>query len=248
VSKIMEGYGQFCPVSKAAELICQRWTPLILRELLVGSTRFNEIRRGVPTCSPTLLSNRLKGLERAGIVERVVDNREITYCLTEAGRELFPIVLGLGEWGQRWVRSNYSPDELDPGLLLWDVRRNLQPGGLGKRCVTIQFVFAALSARHRYFWLVVDANDVDLCLTDPGREVDVVLEADLRTLTEVWMGDTRFGDALGDRRIVLRGPSGITRRIPAWFGQHPIFANVRPGSGGITADSHAEAVHQDVNE
>ena len=165
---------------------------MILRELLVGSTRFNEIRRGVSTCSPAILSKRLKDLERAGIVERVVDNREITYSLTEAGRELLPIVLGLGEWGQRWVRTDYSPDELDPGLLLWDVRRNLQPGGLGDRRITIQFVFAALSAKGRYFWLVVDANEVDLCFTDPGREVDVIVEADLRTLTEIWMGDLGF--------------------------------------------------------
>ncbi|MGC2173828.1 MAG: helix-turn-helix domain-containing protein [Acidimicrobiales bacterium] len=231
MSRSVEGYGQFCPVSKAAELICQRWTLLILRELLVGSTRFNEIRRGVPTCSPTLLSKRLKELDRAGIIERVVDNHEITYSLTEAGQELLPIVLGLGEWGQRWVRTDYSLNDLDPGLLLWDVRRHLQPGGLGDRRVTIQFVFAALSANHRYFWLVVDAHEVDLCLTDPGREVDVIVEADLRTLTEIWMGDTRFRDALADGRIVLRGQSIVTRRIPAWFGQHPHFAKVRPGSG-----------------
>ena len=224
----MEGYGQFCPVSKAAEVICQRWTPLILRELLVGSTRFNEIRRGVPTCSPALLSKRLKDLERAGIIEREVSEDASSYHLTDAGRALLPIILGLGEWGQRWVRTDYRADELDPGLLLWDVRRNLQPGGLGERPATIQFVFPSLPTKRRFYWLVVDAHDVDLCLTDPGREVDVTVEADLRTLTEVWMGDTGFADALAGGRIVLRGSTRLTRRIPGWFGQHPVFAEIRP--------------------
>ncbi|MGH9081892.1 MAG: winged helix-turn-helix transcriptional regulator [Acidimicrobiales bacterium] len=220
----MDGYGQFCPVSKAAEVICQRWTLLILRELLVGSTRFNEIRRGIPTCSPALLSKRLKELERAGIIDR-----EASSCrLTEAGRELLPIVLGLGEWGQRWVRTDFRPEELDPGLLLWDVRRNLIAGGLGEQRATIEFIFPALPTKQRFYWLVVDAHEVDLCLTDPGWEVDVILEADLRALTEIWMGDAAFADALVDGRIVLRGPTRLTRRIPAWFGQHPQFAKVRP--------------------
>lgn len=224
----MDGYGQFCPVSKAAEVVCQRWTPLILRELLVGSTRFNEIRRGVPTCSPALLSKRLKDLERAGVVERDVPGATAAYRLTDAGRELLPIILGLGEWGQRWARSDYRADELDPGLLLWDVRRNLRPGGLGDGLVTIQFVFAALPPRRRFYWLVAGQHDVDLCLTDPGREVDVTIDADLRALTEVWMGDARFADTLADGRITLRGPTRLTRRIPSWIGQHPYFSGVRP--------------------
>jgi len=228
---IVEGYGQFCPVSKAAEVICQRWTPLIVRELLVGSTRFNEIRRGVPTCSPALLSKRLRDLQRAGIIDRDASS----YRLTEAGRELLPIVLALGQWGQRWVRTDYRPDELDPGLLLWDVRRNLAPGGLGVPSATLQFVFPTLPLKRRFYWLVVDAHDVDLCLTDPGREIDVTIEADLRALTEVWMGDTRFTDALADGRITLRGPTRLTRRVPTWFGQHPQFAKIRPAGSARSA-------------
>lgn len=225
----MEGYGQFCPISKAAEVVCQRWTPLILRELLVGSTRFNELRRGVPTCSPALLSKRLKDLERAGIVERVDSGRSVSYRLTEAGRELFPVILGLGEWGQRWVRTDYGPADLDPGLLLWDVRRNLRPGGMGIEPVTIQFVFPSVPPRRRYYWLVDDTCEIDLCLTDPGRGVDMTVEADLATLTRVWMGDTRCSEALAGGRIALRGPTRLTRRFPAWFGQHPFFATIRPG-------------------
>ena len=183
------GYGQFCPVSKAAEVLCQRWTPLILRELLVGSTRFNEIRRGVPTCSPALLSKRLKELEAAGVVERTATDTGPCYTLTEAGAEVFPLIQGLGVWGQRWARSDYGPDDLDPGLLLWDVRRYLTPGVFGERRVVIQLSFPSIPARRRYYWIVADADDVDLCLTDPGFAVDLVVEADLRALTEVWMGD-----------------------------------------------------------
>ena len=152
----MSGYGQFCPVSKAAEVLCQRWTPLILRELLVGSTRFNEIRRGVPTCSPALLSKRLKELEMAGVVERTATDAGTGYTLTEAGRELFPLIQGLGEWGQRWVRSDYGPDDLDPGLLLWDVRRFLAPGEFGDRRVVIQLMFPSMAPKQRYFWIVVE--------------------------------------------------------------------------------------------
>lgn len=226
----MTGYGQFCPVSKAAEVVCQRWTPLILRELLVGSTRFNQIRRGVPTCSPALLSKRLKELEAAGVIRRVSTDAGTSYNLTDAGRDLFPLIQGLGEWGQRWARSDYRPDDLDPGLLLWDVRRFLAPGGLGPERVVVQLTFPSMPAKRRYFWIVVDDQDVDLCLTDPGFDVDVTVEADLRTLTEVWMGDGRFVEALADGRITMQGPTELTRRMASWFGQHPILAEVARGS------------------
>lgn len=225
----MPGYGQFCPVSKAAEVLCQRWTPLILRELLLGSNRFNEIRRGVPTCSPALLSKRLRELESAGVVVR--DEEHGTYGLTDAGRELYPLIQGLGEWGQRWVRSEYGPDDLDPGLLLWDVRRFLEPGGLGRDRVVVRFTFPAMPPKRRFYWVVVDDRDVDVCLTDPGHEVDVAVEADLRALTEVWMGDATFTEALSDGRISVDGPSAVTRRIPTWFGQHPTMAAVARGAG-----------------
>ena len=221
----MEAYGQFCPVSKAAEVLCRRWTLLIVRELLSGSTRFNEIRRGVPSCSPTLLSQRLKELERAGVIEIEGVAQARRYLLTSAGSELLPVVLSIGMWGQRWTHTDYGPDDLDPGLLLWDIRRNVAPGGLGSVPTTIKIVFPALTRAPHQYWLVVDTHDVDLCITDPGREVDVTMEADLRCLTEIWMGDARFADALADGRIVLHGPKALTRRIPSWIGHHPHFAN-----------------------
>ncbi len=220
----MSGYGQFCPVAKAAEVVCQRWTPLILRELLLGSRRFNEIRRGVPTCSPALLSKRLRELQAAGVVTR--DPHGSTYELTESGHALYPLIQGLGEWGQRWARSDYGADELDPGLLLWDVRRFLQPGALGEGRVVVQFSFASVPASRRFYWVVLDARDVDLCITDPGHPVDVVIEAELRALTRVWMGDDRFLDAQRQGHITVRGPRDLARKIPEWFGQHPVLAAI----------------------
>jgi hypothetical protein len=183
----------------------------------------------VPTCSPALLSKRLKELEAAGVIERSATVAGPCYTLTEAGEELFPLIQGLGVWGQRWARSDYRPDDLDPGLLLWDVRRYLAPGAFGDRRVVVQLTFPSAPATRRYFWVVVDMNDVDVCLTDPGFPVDVAVEADLRALTAVWMGDARFVDALADGRITMHGPHELTRRIPGWFGQHPILASVGRG-------------------
>lgn len=225
----MDPYGQFCPVAKASEILCERWTPLILRELFSGSSRFNDIRRGVPTCSPTLLSKRLRFLERTGIVVR---GEAGAYELTEQGRELFPIILSMGVWGQRWARSDYGPEDLDPGLLLWDVQRNLRPGALGDHTVTVRFDFVHESPRRRFFWVVCTPTDVDLCIRDPHREVDVVIEADLAALTRVWMGDATFRSALRTGQITLTGPSDLVRRIPTWFGQNPHFASVAPATGG----------------
>ena len=217
-------YGSFCPVSKAAEVVCQRWTPLILRELLVGSTRFNEIHRGIPTCSPSLLSKRLKELEVAGVVDH--DPETATYALTEAGSELLPVIQGLGEWGHRWARSEYRADELNPDTLLWDVRRYLRPGGLGADRVVVLFEFPAMPPRKRFYWVVDDGREVDVCLTDPRMDVDVEISADLRALTRIWMGDQPFGDAVRQGLIDVRGPRRYVSEVPGWFGQHPILSKV----------------------
>jgi DNA-binding HxlR family transcriptional regulator len=211
-------------VAKAAEVLCQRWTPLIVREVMVGSSRFSEIHRGVSTCSPTMLTTRLRELEAAGVLAH--DRGAGTYSLTEAGWELYPIILAMGEWGQRWARSSYGPDELDPGLLLWDVRRYLTPGGLGIEPVVVQFEFPAMAAARRYYWVVDDGREVDVCLADPGRDVDLEIRADLRALTRVWMGDDRFEDAARGGLIDLRGPTPLVRAVPGWFGQHPMLATV----------------------
>ncbi len=232
----MDGYGQFCPVAKAAEIICKRWTPLILRELLLGTRRFADIRRGVPLVSPTLLSQRLKELERVGVVVRADDGG---YDLTEAGRELFPILQGFGEWGQRWARSDYRAEELDAGTLLWDVRRFVSSDGLRAGRTVLEFEFPGEPPGRRSYWVVLDTDGVDVCLVDPGFEVDVCVRAELASLAKVWMGDAVFVDEMREGRISIEGPAALARKVPAWFGRHPILADVENRRAGTPAAATA---------
>src|SRR5689334_7159181 len=183
-------YGQFCPVAMAAEIVCSRWTALILRELLSGSRRFNDLRRGLPLMSPTLLSKRLKELEAAGVVVtgRTAQPGAVEYKLTEAGEDLRSVVMSLGIWGQRWVESSLSLKNLDPSLLMWDMRRRLDPTPLPPRRCTINFLYVDAPSGKQSWWLLVDGDKVDLCATNPGFEVDLYVRASLRGMTAVWMG------------------------------------------------------------
>lgn len=221
------GYGQFCPVSKAAEVLGPRWALLVVRELVCGSARFGDIQRGVPGCPPATLSKRLKELVAAGVAERVTEGREVTYRLTEAGQELLPIIDALGVWGHRWVRSRYGDDDLDVDLLLWDVRRHLDPAGLGADRAVVALEVRTPAGRRRY-WIVVEGGAVDLCLVDPERSVDVVVDADLRALTQVWMGDATFAGAVRDGTISVAGDRALARRVPGWLGRHPVLGDVAP--------------------
>ena len=223
----MVGYGQFCPVAKTSELLGERWVPLIVRELLTGSRRFSEVQRGVPLISPTLLSKRLRQLEAAGVLERSGPGRTAEYVLTEAGWELYPIIEAMGKWGQRWARSTYGRDELDPSLLMWDIRKMVQPAGLADVRTVVEFRFSRAPAGKKRFWLVVD-DAIDLCLIDPGYPIDLIATADLRAMTMVWMGDITWRDALDAGSIALDGPRRMVRRFPTWLGQHPILAAVGP--------------------
>jgi DNA-binding HxlR family transcriptional regulator len=221
----MSGYGQFCPVAKTSELLSERWMPLILRELMVGSSRFGQIRNGIPTISPAMLSKRLRQLELAGVVDKTPTGHGADYALTEAGWELYPIIEAMGVWGQRWARSDYGPDELDPSLLMWDVRRMLGPDGLADGQTVVEFAFRKAPPGKSRFWLVVDGA-IDLCLVDPGREVDLWVYADLKALTQVWMGDHTMRQAIADGMIELVGDRGLARRFPGWFGRHPVLGGV----------------------
>lgn len=221
----MAGYGQFCPVAKTSELLCERWVPLIVRELLCGSRRFSEIQRGVPLISPALLSKRLRQLVAAGVVERRPAAAGFEYVLTEAGWELYPIIEAMGMWGQRWARSRYTPDELDPGLLMWDMRRMLRPAGLRPARTVVELHFTGAPPGRSTYWLVVDSG-IDLCLVDPGHPVDLWVRAELRALTEVWMGDRTMRDCIRAGTIELSGPPALVRRFPDWLGQHPVLAPV----------------------
>jgi DNA-binding HxlR family transcriptional regulator len=228
----MVGYGQFCPVAKTSELVCERWMPLVLRELMCGSRRFSEIQRGVPLISPTLLSKRLRQLESAGVIERTRVGNGCDHTLTDAGWELYPIIEAMGVWGQRWARSRYTPDELDPALLMWDMRRMLQPSGLRNGRTVIEFRFRRAPAGKSTYWLVVD-DSIDLCLVDPGQPVDLLVRAELRALTEVWMGDRTMRHALDARVIELEGPRVLARRFPEWLGTHPVLGPVAPALAAV---------------
>jgi DNA-binding HxlR family transcriptional regulator len=216
-------YGQFCPVSMAAEVICSRWTALVVRELLCGSTRFNDLRRGLPLMSPTLLSKRLKELEEAGVVVVVPTGQPgiSEYKLTEAGEDLRPVVMALGVWGQRWVESNLTLKNLDPSLLMWDMRRNLDPKPLPPRRVTISFVFPEVPSAKRSSWLVVDEGRVDLCHSDPGFEVDLYVRASLRSLTAVWMGLATVENEIANKQMELIGDKDVAKSMQQWLGLSP---------------------------
>lgn len=214
-------YNQFCPVAMAAEILGSRWTLVLLRELVAGSTRFNELRRGVPRMSPALLSKRLKDLEAAGIVtrSRVSGEPDVSeYRLTEAGRDLKPVIEAVGEWGQRWIESEASLENLDPNLLMWDIRRNIDPAPMPRDRNTIQFIFVDLPQARRNWWLVVEpTKGVDLCSVDPGFDVDLYLSTDVRTMTEIWMGYTTFGRAKENEKLVITGNRQLATSVATWL-------------------------------
>ncbi len=221
------GYKQFCPLAMAAELLCTRWTMVLLRELVAGTTRFNDLRRGVPKMSPTLLSQRLKELEAAGIIERRAVRSEkgiFEYHMTEAGKDLRGVVEAMGFWGQKWVEAKRSLKNLDPSLLMWDMRRNLNPQPLPERRTVIQFLYRELPASKRNWWLVVEGDgEVDLCWSDPGFDVDLYVSTDLRTMTAIWMGLTTVAkeNAKDNTKIMLTGDKAIARTMQTWLGLSP---------------------------
>ena len=217
-------YKQFCPVAMASEVLCSRWTMILVRELTCGSVRFNDLQRGVPKMSPALLSKRLKELEVAGVVRRVaVTGRAgFEYHLTRSGRELEPIVKAMGMWGQRWVAEAPTLENLDPELLMWDMRRGLDVSALPRRRSVIQFIYKDRPANGRRYWLVVEADGtVDVCSIDPGFEVDLYVSTDLRTMTAIWIGLTKLGSAIRDGSVVLTGDRDLERAMPRWLALSP---------------------------
>ena len=217
------GYKQFCPVAMAAEVLCTRWTMVLMRELVAGTTRFNDLRRGVPKMSPALLSTRLKELELAGVVERIPLKSEkgvFEYHLTDAGRDLRPVVEAIGIWGQKWVESSLSLKNLDPSLLMWDMRRNLDPSPLPSIRTVVQFLYSDLPATKSHWWLVIEpGGDVDLCWSDPGFEIDLYVTTDLRTMTAIWMG---LGTIESERdKMELLGEKKVAETMQVWLGLSP---------------------------
>ncbi|HVY25524.1 MAG TPA: winged helix-turn-helix transcriptional regulator [Polyangiaceae bacterium] len=216
-------YGQFCPVAKAAEVLGERWTLLVLRELVAGATRYAELQRGLGRISPSVLSARLRALVDHGLLERVPGSgpHGWEYKLTPAGAELAPVMEKIGVWGQRWVRSRMTPDELDVELLMLNVQRYFD-GRAFKGDGVIGFVFSDLHGTKRRWWLLVDRGETELCVQSPGRADDVTLTCRVRTLAEIFSGDTTFQAARATHRLELRGSEKFVRSADRWLRTSPL--------------------------
>ncbi|CAI8725660.1 helix-turn-helix domain-containing protein [Pseudomonas sp. YuFO20] len=221
-----ESYGQFCTVARGAEALCERWTPLVVRELLCGSKRFNELHRGVPRMSTNLLAQRLRHLEEIGVVHRTAVGKVWEYSLTEAGEELRPIIMALGHWGARWIGSRLRDDQLDAGLLMWDVRRFVHIETFPSRPVIIQFKFRDARPGEQQWWLVVEEGVADLCRDDPGRELTLVVDSSVRALTEVWAGDRTPKEVLQSQELRVDGAAQDAQSLWRWLGTSA-FAGTR---------------------
>ena len=209
-------YHQFCPVAKAMELLDERWTLLIIRELVTGSEHFNELRRGVPTMSPSLLSKRLQQLERAGIVQKAGHANHARYVLTPAGRDLRPVVEAVGTWGIRWI-GELGDEDLDPKLLLWDMHRNIIYANVPPGRTVIHFSFPDVRQGRRHWWLVINPEEVDVCDTDPGYPVTVTVTTKLRTMVQIWRGDREWREASATGELQIEASATNRRACPTWF-------------------------------
>jgi DNA-binding HxlR family transcriptional regulator len=225
----MTNYGQFCPVAKATEIIGEKWTLLIVRELFLGTTRFNDFQRAISRMSPTLLAKRLKRLEECGIIirKKLSGQKGYEYRLTGAGKELGPLIEVLAVWGMRWARGQMSDDELDVEFLMWDMQRRVQTEHLPDGETVICFVFDELT-KYKTWWLLIDGDTVDLCTEDPGKDVDLYLNSSVRTVVEIWEGDLDIRKAVRDESLKAHGARHLIRTLPDWFGMC-LFKDVRPG-------------------
>ncbi len=232
----MKSYGQFCPVAKAAEIFCERWTPLILRDLASGATRFSELQRGAPLASPTLLSRRLRQLEAEGVITRrpAARGRGSTYHLTRAGEDFVPLVMALGTWGQRWSRRELADHEVDLGLLIWAMERSVRPEALGAGRNIVRLTFPDQKGKRRHWWFVNEAARVELCLDDPGFDIDLYITVSLRDMIRIWRGDLALARAIEDRRVEAHGSARALRALPRWLGISSL-AHVKSERGEIAA-------------
>jgi DNA-binding HxlR family transcriptional regulator len=215
------GYNQFCPVAKASEIVATRWTPLIMRELMTGIHTFNDIHRGIPLISRAVLTARLRDLEEQGIVERRrrVDGTGSEYWLTPAGNALRPVIDEFRRWGLVHARHRVKPGDLDPALLLWGLRKRVDRDVLTDRRVVVRFEFSGVPAsrtKYRIMWLLLDRSGVDVCVKDPGYEVDLVFRGKIADFVAVYLGHVTWFDMAG-KALVIEGEHSLARQLPAWL-------------------------------
>lgn len=213
----MTSYGQFCPVAKAMEVLDERWTLLIVREMLLGSRHYNDLRRGVPKMSPALLSKRLRSLERVGVVRREAAGGHTSYTLTQAGEELRPLVESLSSWGMRWI-GDLGDEDLDPHLLMWDMQRTmpLAEWPRSRTTLAVRLVDGAGTATH--WWIVASGDRLEICDFDPGYDVSATLAGDLRTMVRVWRGELSWETAMRRGDLTVTGPAEARQSVPRWVG------------------------------
>lgn len=235
LARVRTGFGQFCPVAVASEVFAKPWTPLILRELFAGSDHFNQIHRGVPLMSRALLARRLRELEDAGVVSKqsLPGERRYRYQLTDAGGEFRTVVEALGNWGQRWT-VRVQRQNLDAGFLMWNIRRRIARELLPDHRVVVCFRFSGTPRPYhgpRVFWLVLAPADVELCIEDPGYDVDLQVEADLAAMAGVWLGDISFDAAVRSKAVRILGPRHLASAFPTWLMLSRFAGVPRPSRG-----------------
>jgi len=219
-------YGQFCPVAKASEIIGEKWTLLIIRELLMGAHRFNEMQRGLSLISPTILTKRLNSLVDHGLVlkKKISGQQGYEYFPTESCKELLPIIKSLGDWGMRWARDNLTESDYDVELLMLYLQRSIRPDKLVGDETVIRFKFTDIKDLSNW-WLIARDKDVDVCVKDPGKDVDVYFTCPVKTMIDVWMGDLSYRKAVNSDKLKVVGPSVLTRNIFTWM-DVSIFADL----------------------
>lgn len=217
----MEKYCQFCPVAKAAEILCEKWVILVLRELMMGSTRFSQFRKGLPRISPSILSRRLKTLEEQGVITRkqINQSNSYSYHLTESGEELRPIILGFGTWGHRWAKNKITKDDLDAGFLLWDMRRRLNTEYFKDERVVIHIEFIDQKKTDRYWWMVIENHEIDLCFEDTGHEPDIIIMTTLPVMTNVWLGYESLNKMMNNQQLKILGSKRHVSNVAKWIGK-----------------------------
>ncbi|MDA7430531.1 helix-turn-helix domain-containing protein [Primorskyibacter aestuariivivens] len=234
----MQGYGQFCPIAKAAEIFCERWTALVIRNLAAGSERFSDIHRGVPHMSATLLTKRLRQLEAEQIVERrrATTGKHWTYHLTERGAEFVPLLATLGTWGRRWSRRDLQAGEMDLGLLTWGLEHCVDPSAFGPGPVTVELTVTDQPKHKAQYWFVNSGGELDFCISHPGHEIDMYLSATLADLIHVYRGDVSVGSAVENGQLEALGPSRLVTKLKDWLNLGPL-SEVPPATRGKNPDA-----------
>ena len=223
-------YGQFCPIAKATEILGEKWTILIIRELLMGGRRFNELQRGLSLISPTILSRRLDALVDHGLVvkKKIPGQKGFEYLPTDSCRELLPVIIALGEWGMRWAQNNLGENDYDVELLMLYLKRSIVPDRLVGSETVVRFHFTDVG-QYPDWWIVASGADVDLCIKDPGKDIDVYFTTDIRTMVDIWMGKSSYRAAVRDGTLKLVGNTSLTRNITSWM-SNSLFADLPAAS------------------